>query len=138
MDPISTITGQQSAIGNLGVILPIVILILTFGLKLTIDRNVEAPTLIRSIYELPVDIVFLSLSFLAANTITISTEKDVRLLFCFGITIISIINVIIWRRSIRSFELEKVTRSVFLTAINYIITVSVLRYVIVNFLTTIK
>jgi hypothetical protein len=119
---------------NLETILPIAILLLAFLLKLAIDRNVEAPTLIKAIYELPVDIVFLSLSFLAAHTISVTTIKNDGLFGCFVITIISVLNVILWRRSIRLFEASKIGLSILLTAINYFTTVYILYYVIINFL----
>jgi hypothetical protein len=119
---------------NIELILPIAILLLAFLLKLAIDRSVDAPILIKAIYELPVDIVFLSLSFLAAHTISLTTSKNDALFYCFVITIISIINVIIWRRAIKLYEGKFIGWSVFLTAINYFTTIFILYKVVENFL----
>ncbi len=110
-------------IDNLNIILPIAILILAFLLKLFIDRNVEIPLIIRSIYELPVDIIFLSISFIAAFTISTGIEKNEGLFYCFVYLIVAIINVIIWRRTIKLFERGKTFWSIILTLVNFFITI---------------
>ena len=120
--------------GHIEVILPIAILILAFLLKLTIDRSVEAPILIQALYELPVDIVFLALSFLAAHTIALTTSKNTALFYCFVITIVSVINVILWRRSIKLFDKKSIIWSLVLTFINYSVTTFILYKVIASFL----
>ncbi|MBK8089393.1 MAG: hypothetical protein IPK31_16450 [Chitinophagaceae bacterium] len=119
---------------HIELILPIAILILSFLLRLAIDRSVEAPILLKAIYELPVDIVFLALSFLAAHAISLTTSKNDALFYCFVITIISILNVIIWRRSIKLYDGGSIGWSIFLTAINYFTTIFILYKVIENFL----
>jgi hypothetical protein len=115
-------------------ILPIAILILSFILKLSIDRNVNVPILLKAIYELPVDIVFLALSFLAGHTISVNTSKNDGLLYCFVITIIAIVNVILWSKSNKLFEKNYIGWSIFLTAINYFTTIIILYKVIIIFL----
>ncbi|HDR8277401.1 TPA: hypothetical protein QC121_004729, partial [Bacillus cereus] len=44
-------------------ILPIVLLGLSFALKLLINREVNKPTLLSAIAELPVDVMFVSVAF---------------------------------------------------------------------------
>ena len=56
-------------IDHLNTILPIAVLLLSFLLKLFIDREVEIPLFVKSIYELPVEIKPISL-------LTNKLEKD--------------------------------------------------------------
>lgn len=107
-------------INHLEIVLPIAVLLLSFLLKLFIDRTVEIPLFIRSIYELPVDIMFLTISFLVAYTISATeVQKNSGLFFCFIFLIVSIANVIIWRRAVKLFEIEKYFWSISLTVVNF-------------------
>lgn len=111
-------------INHLDIILPISVLFLSFLLKLCIDRTIELPLLIRSIYELPVDIMFLTISFCVAYTISTSEDlKNCGLFYCVIFLIVSILNVIIWRRSLRLFERNRIFYSIALTAINFSMTI---------------
>jgi hypothetical protein len=116
-------------------ILPIAILILAFILKLFIDRSVEATVFIQALYELPVDIVFLALSFLAAHTISITENQEKALLFCFVLTIIATLNVIVLRRALKLLDKKSIKWSIALTALNYFSTIFILYEVITRFLT---
>jgi hypothetical protein len=91
---------------HLDIILPIVLLVLAFFLKLSIDRTIKAPNVIQAICELPVDIVFLSLSFLIAFTISNKTETSKGLFFTLGFIVVSVIIVIIWRKSLKLYDLK--------------------------------
>ena len=107
-------------IQHLDIVLPIAVLLLSFLLKLCIDRTVEIPLFVRSIYELPVDIIFLTISFLVAYTISSNDElKNNGLFYCFIFLIVSIVNVIIWRRSVKLFELDKIFWPILLTSANF-------------------
>ncbi|NVO11589.1 MAG: hypothetical protein HXX16_16625 [Bacteroidales bacterium] len=122
-------------INHLDIVLPIAVLLLSFLLKLCIDRAVEIPLFVRSIYELPVDIIFLTISFLVAFTIsTTEAGKNNGLFYCFIFLIVSIINVIIWRRAVKLFELNKIFWSIALTAINFACTIYCLN-IAISFLT---
>jgi hypothetical protein len=111
-------------IEHLDIVLPIAVLLLSFLLKLSIDRTVEIPLFVRSIYELPVDIIFLTISFLVAYTISTSNSlKNNGLFYCFIFLIVSVLNVIIWRRAVKLFEQSKYFWSIVLTAINFSITI---------------
>jgi len=105
------------------IILPISILVLAFLLKLFIDRNAEAPLMIKSIYELPADIIFLTISFLAGYAITKGTDNSTELTYLLIFIIIAVINVVLWRRSISLFEQGKKWISIIPTFFNYVITI---------------
>jgi hypothetical protein len=118
------------------IILPIAILVLAFLLKLFIDREVKVPILIRAIYELPINIVFLALSFLIGYTIT-STDiiiKNECLLFSIVITMLAIFNVVLWRRSLSLYERGNRFISILLTVLNYSLSIFLLFKVILDYL----
>jgi hypothetical protein len=54
---------------SLQYILPIILLLLAFLLKLLIDQTANLPLFVRAIAELPVDVAFLAISFVAAYAI---------------------------------------------------------------------
>lgn len=91
---------------HLDVILPIILLGISFLLKLVVDRNIDVPSAINAICELPVDILFLALSFSIAFTITASTNNPEGLLYCFVGLAISILVVLIWRRTVHYFIIK--------------------------------
>ncbi|WP_337910571.1 hypothetical protein [Vibrio cholerae] len=89
---------------NIDVILPSIILGMSFILKMSIDRNVDLPASIYAVLELPVDVFVLATSFIAAYTIS-SPEH-----FEYGITQFALyiflvcVAVLIWRKSCKCFE----------------------------------
>jgi drug/metabolite transporter (DMT)-like permease len=89
---------------HLEIILPITLLVLAFGLKLAIDRNVEVPTLIQALCELPVDMIFLSISFLIAFTISKPADPSEGLFFTIAFIVVAVLVVILWRKSLKLFD----------------------------------
>jgi len=89
---------------HLELILPIALLFLSFLLKLMIDRSVKAPIAIKAICELPVDMIFLSISFLIAFIISGGENRNDGLVYWTIYLILSIGIVFLWRRSISVYE----------------------------------
>ena len=89
---------------HLEIILPITLLFLAFVLKLSIDRSIEVPNIIQAICELPVDMIFLSISFLIAYTISKPTDPSNGLFFTLAFIVIAVLTVILWRKSLKLFE----------------------------------
>lgn len=89
-------------IAHLDIILPIVILVLAFMLRLFIDRSVNKADIIETVCELPSDMIFLSLSFLMAYTISHSKSQAEGLLYSLINVIIAIVIVAMRKRSITS------------------------------------
>ena len=89
---------------HLEIILPITLLFLAFVLKLSIDRSIEVPNIIQAICELPVDMIFLSISFLIAYTISKPTDPSEGLFFTIAFIVIAVLTVILWRKSLKLFE----------------------------------
>lgn len=108
---------------HLEIILPIALLIIAFLLKLMIDRSVDIPIAIQSLCELPVDTMFLSISFIVAFTISSADSKNSGLFFCFIYIIIAVIVVFIWRRTVKIYEDKNSNLWIILLFINFIIAV---------------
>jgi hypothetical protein len=88
---------------HLQIILPTVLLLIGFLLKLLIGRKYDLPATIQAICELPVDIVLLSLSFVVAFTIAKVDNHTTGLFYCFIGFAVTILNVLLWRVSIDQF-----------------------------------
>lgn len=100
--------------------LPVSLVVLSFFMKLLIDRSTTAPLWITSLYELPIDGLFLGLSFFVAKVI-IENTIDPFLLYIFIVVLVAFLCVFIWRRSVRCFEREKFALSIILATLNSII-----------------
>lgn len=107
----------------LEIALPGTILLLSFLLKLFIDRTATVPDFISSIFELPVDVAFLATSLVAAFTLSMSDKVRVgEGLVSFVIYVVgSIFIVVFWRRSHRLFLSDKIWSSFFITVLGYIL-----------------
>ena len=88
-----------------------------------IDRSVEAPVAIKAICELPVDMIFLSISFLIAFIISNDENRNDGLLYWIVYLILSIGVVFLWRRSIKVYEDGKNKSWLILMAINLFVTI---------------
>lgn len=88
---------------HLQIILPTVLLLIGFLLKLLIGRKYDLPATIQAVCELPVDIVLLSLSFVVAFTIAKMDNQTSGLFYCFIGFAFTILIVLLWRVSIDQF-----------------------------------
>lgn len=89
---------------HLEIILPVSLLFLAFILKLSIDRSIETPNMIQSICELPVDMIFLAISFLVAYTISNPSNPNNGLFYTISFIGLAVINVILWRKSLKLYD----------------------------------
>ena len=87
--------------------LPGVLLLAKFLLKLVVDRSATLPDFISAILALPVDIVFLSASLLAGHVISSSSNLKEGLVFFIGCICLSLVIVLLWRRSDRLFTKDR-------------------------------
>ena len=88
---------------HLQIILPSVLLLIGFLLKLLVGRQYDIPATIQAVCELPVDVILLALSFTVAFTITRIDNQSSGLFYCFVGIAIAIIIVLLWRISIDLF-----------------------------------
>lgn len=83
--------------------MPIIVLLLSFSLKLFIDRTTTVNDAITSSLELPVDIAFLSLSLIIGFTISPNGDSQLGLLWFCTFLIATIFIVVFWKKSINSY-----------------------------------
>lgn len=88
---------------NLHIILPTVLLLIGFLLKLLVGRQFDMPATIQSICEIPVDIIFLSLTFIVAFTIAKVDNQLAGLFYCLIGIVFAILITLLWRISIDQF-----------------------------------
>ena len=88
---------------HLDLILTIVLLGLAFILKLSVARPVDVPDIIQALVELPVDIIFLAISFGVAFTIAEKNNTGKGLFYSFVFIFLAVIVVMLWRLSIKFF-----------------------------------
>ena len=104
---------------NVEIILPGIILGMSFILKMSIDRDVDLPASIYAVLELPVDVFVLATSFIAAYTIS-SPENFTNGISHFGIYLFFVcVAVLLWRKSCKCFEGNNYWLVCGLTAVNY-------------------
>lgn len=118
-------------------ILPIALLFLSFLLKLMVDRSVKTPIAIKAICELPVDMIFLSISFLIAFIISDDANRNDGLLYWIVYLIISIGVVFAWRRSVSFYDSGQNKSWLVLMAVNLFVTICCL-IISINLLMTPK
>jgi len=111
---------------SIEIIMPVVVLGLSFMLKLFIDRSTTAPDAIVSTLELPVDITFLSISLIVAYTIAPSGDSKAGLAWFAFYMFAAIFIVFLWRRSIKSFDAGSRKPVIFLAGANYFLAITAL------------
>lgn len=91
---------------HLEILLPGILLLIAFLLKLVVDRSLDVPNAIQAVCELPVDILFLALSFVVAHTIANKNNVNEGLVFCYVGIASAIIVVVLWRKSLKYFLVD--------------------------------
>lgn len=92
---------------HLEIILPLTLLVLAFIMKLSINREIAVPNLIQAICELPVDIIFLTISFLVGFTIAKADNPSEGLFYTISFIAVATVVLSIWRYSLKLFEKGK-------------------------------
>jgi hypothetical protein len=112
---------------RLDIILPILLLVLIFILKAFVNRTTSLTQLVEAIFELPSDIVFLSLSFISASMIA-KNQLDIMALILIVGLIIEVISIVLWRCCIKQAEKSQIFISVLIAILNYVIGILSLSY----------
>ena len=110
----------------LEILLPGIILCIAFGMKLFVDRSPDVPMMIETTYELPMDMVFLALTFAAAFSISNPAEAGRGLAHFASYVVAAIVCVALSRRSIRVFDQDKRFASAVVFVANFLIAMSTL------------
>lgn len=88
---------------HLNIVLPGLLVMIAFLLKLVVDRSVEIPNTIQAVIELPVDIVFLALTFSVAYTLTRSENQASGLFYAFVGIAFAIVIVLVSKKTQKLF-----------------------------------
>lgn len=99
--------------------LPIFLMILAFTLKLFVGKNTSVADFAQAIIELPKDVMFLALSFLAAFIMTHSGQTQREMLVFLAFIVSAIVIVAFSKKAIIAFEDDKVLKPVVFSFINY-------------------
>ena len=108
--------------------LPGVLLLTKFLLKLVVDRSATLPDLVSAVLALPVDIVFLSASLLAGYAISSTTNVKHGLPLFIACLCLSLLIVLVWRRSEEQFTRDKYWSTAILGLMNIVISGTTLVY----------
>lgn len=127
-------------------ILPLILLAITYSLKLFIDQVVDFPATIKSVCELPIDIVFLSISLLIAIAISNSDIRIDGIVYMLGNFVAAIIIVFLSKRSISNFTLSTANNrwkyflsiNMFISVMSLCISISMLKHLPVKDIKPIK
>ena len=112
------------------IILPIFLLTLQVALKFFIDRRVTFFDFVMALLELPVSMLFLSLSLLAAFVIGGLTGAEKAFSAFVIVLVFYVICIFLWRRSVDRFEKEFMKSTLALGASNFILSLPSLIYTI--------
>ncbi|MEN2414221.1 hypothetical protein [Flavobacterium mesophilum] len=112
------------------IILPLVLLGVQFSLKYFIDRRATAYNFATSILEIPISILFISISLLSGYIIAELYNVQTAFLYLLGIIVIVIFCIFFWRRSIEHLENKNFGYSIMLGILNLIISLPILIFII--------
>lgn len=108
--------------------LPGVLLLAKFLVKLVVDRSATLPDFISAILALPVDIVFLSASLLAGHVISSPSNLKERLVLFMGCICLSLVIVVLWRRSDGLFTKDRYMVAATCGLLNMVVAATTLVY----------
>ena len=122
--------------GPIGVILPLSLLLLKATLKIAVDQQISAAIFVRSIIGVPIDILFLSLSFLSAFIISPAAVNAVLSVGqCMYILLFLIVGcvlaIFLSRRSDRLFDNSRFGWCIVVTMLSYAVSVPALAFSII-------
>ena len=113
---------------HLEIVMPILLLALSFVLKLVVGRNAESLDIISSLLELPVDMIFLSTVLIVGFTLSPSGDARQGLAW-FSLYILgAIIVILLWRKSIRKSDKGSYISACCLGGLNYLLSTGALMH----------
>lgn len=110
--------------------LPGTLLLTKFLLKLVVDRSATFADMTSALLALPVDMVFLSASLLAAYAISPGTAGKEGLTYFAVCLCLSILIVVLWRRSENHFGKDHYWRTGALAFVNIVVSASTLVFAV--------
>lgn len=111
---------------QLDVILPTIVLLLAFVMKLLVDQAATVPLAIETTYALPIDIVFLAITFAAAYAISKPDNAGSGLVYFAVFIGVAMLTVFMSRRSTHLFDRDKRKVSAALFLLNFAVSMTTL------------
>ena len=111
-------------------LLPILLLGLQFSLKFFIDRRVSAYIFLSSLLEIPISILFLSLSLLAGYIIAGNGDLQTAFVLFVSILVMLIFCIFFWRRSTDHLDKKNFGYTTCLGITNLVLSLPTLLFVI--------
>ena len=106
---------------NVEIIMPALLLIMSYLLKIFVDRSASLPDALSAFLELPVDVTFLATSLIVGFSLVKPENSNLGFVWFFGYLIGAFIVVILWRRSTKLFQSENYYSAIPLVMVNYAI-----------------
>lgn len=107
------------------IILPVALLVLSFLVKMSIEREVDLPKALQSFIELPTDIMFLSSSLVIAYILVNASDVGNGLLWFVGCVVLSIVVVLLWRKA-EAQLVKKSWHALWICFVTYLVAIPVL------------
>lgn len=101
------------------IVLPGMLLLAKFALKLFVDRSATFPDFISALLALPVDVVFLAASLLAGHAIANPTNPKGALGLFIACLVAAVFIIVFWRRSDDLFSKDRYVLTGGLAFLNY-------------------
>lgn len=111
-------------------LLPLILLGLQFSLKFFIDRRATAYNFFTAILEVPISILFISLSLLSAFIIAGTGDVQKAFIYVLCILVVLIFCIFFWRRSVEHFEKKNFGYSTSLGILNFVLSLPILLYIV--------
>lgn len=125
-------------IGSMPWSIPVILLLLKFAFKLWVGETLDGINFWKAILQSPIDVGFLSLSFVASAIIKSSVIQDNKLVhgnhfaMCFVIFVvyllIIVVSIVLWKLTPSEITKKDIIKASFVSFINYAITISMLVY----------
>jgi len=106
---------------DLDVILPAVIVLLAFVLRLVVDRTVDLVVFLEALFDLPIDIVLLAISFAAAVSITQPAFTSTGIILSLIFIIFLVVGCLLARRSKEALDQDHYLSSGAFCLANFVI-----------------
>lgn len=109
-------------------ILPGLVVLLRFFLKLFTNSTPNGVRITIAIYEIPVNALFLSLSFIAAYIISLKENPSIFFTLFIIILLLVIVSILIWRAAEKLLMKKKYFWSIILGFLNFLLGIPILIY----------
>jgi len=111
-------------------VVPILLLFIKLGFKQLIDRQATYYNVVKGFLDLPMDILFITLSLMSAVLIMNGWSNPDIFVGFIVIILFLLISTLLWKRSIENYDKENWWTTFFQALVNFLISVPILVYTI--------